>query len=336
MQRRNIPGTDLQVSPVCLGTWQFAGSSDHQDMTWGAPEEAASIATVHAALDAGINFFDTAEGYGFANQAEKVLGKALVGRRRDCVIASKVLGDHLSEVELEKSLLQSLQALQTDFLDIYQIHWAPNDRSGLADAIAALKRQQSLGRIRHFAVCNFGVQDLETVTAAGVSLVTNQLPYNLIWRAIETDIVPACTAKNIGILAYSPLQQGLLSGKFTSADQVPAGRQRTRHFASSRTALSRHGQAGHEDLTFGTLQRVKDISTRAGVSMAGAALSWVLNQPGVVSAIVGATSVEQIRQSANAPTLSADVVQQLTNATAELKDALGPDPDMWAAQSRYK
>lgn len=329
MDYRNLGGTDISASVVAMGCWAIVG-----DSTWGEQDEAMSVATIHAALDAGINFFDTAEAYG-DGYSETVLGRALAGRRQAAVIASKVSGPHLAAGDVQRACEQSLRRLNTDYLDLYQIHW-PNPDIPLAETMGVLEELRAAGKVRAIGVCNFGVGDLGDLLAAG-SAATNQLPYSLLWRAIEFDIQRQCVEHNIGILCYSPLMQGLLTGKFATADDVPEGRARTRHFSSDRPQ-SRHTEPGCETETFAAIDRIRAISAEIDAPMSHVALAWLLHQPGVTSVLAGARNPEQIQENvqATALRLRPDTVDALVAATNDVKQKLGANPDMWVTESRFR
>jgi aryl-alcohol dehydrogenase-like predicted oxidoreductase len=314
-----------------MGCWALAG-----DFNWGSQEDAESIATVHAALEAGINFFDTAEAYG-AGRSEEVLGRALEGHRSDVVLATKVDDAHLSREELIRACEGSLRRLRTDYIDLYQLHW-PSRTVPLTETLEALDRLQREGKIRAVGVCNFGVGDLEDLLEVG-RCQTDQLPYSLLARAIEYEIQPKCLDEGIGILAYSPLMQGLLTGKFASPDEVPEGRARTRHFSRERPG-TRHGEPGCEGATFAAIDEIQELCDELGVPMAQVALAWVLAQPGVTSVLAGARHPEQIAETAQAAelNLAPEVLERLTRITEEVKRALGPHPDPWEApaDSRFR
>jgi len=312
-----------------MGCWALAG-----DATWGPQDLAESVATVHAALDAGVNLFDTAEGYG-GGDSESALGQALLGRRHEAVIATKVGRASLSADEVRRACEASLQRLRTDYVDLYQIHW-PSRSVPLSETMEALERLREQGKVRAIGVCNFGLQDLSDLTAAGHS-ETNQLPYSLLWRAIEFELQQRCADQGIGILCYSALAQGLLTGKFTSAAEVPDGRARTRLFSGERPE-SRHGQAGCEAEVFAAIDQIRRICDEIGRPMANVALAWLLYQPGVTSAIAGARRPDQIRQTAQAAdlALAPEILNRLTEATEEVKRIIGPNPDMWQSSSRFR
>jgi len=326
---RTLGESGLSASVVAMGCWALAG-----DATWGPQAEADSVATVRAALDGGVNLFDTAEGYG-GGDSETVLGRALLGRRHEAVIATKVGRANLSAAEVREACENSLRRLQTDYLDLYQIHW-PSRTVPLAETLAALDRLRQQGKVRAAGVCNFGVNDLADLRATGQA-VTNQLPYSLLWRAIEFEIRQKCVEEGIGILCYSGLAQGLLTGKFSSPDEVPEGRARTRLFSSGRPQ-ARHGEAGHEGLVFAALGRIGRICAETGEPMANVALAWLLHQPGVALVLVGARQPRQIQETARAAdlALSAEIVSRLAEATDDLRLAIGPNPDPWLSASRFR
>ena len=329
MEYRRLGKTDVEVSAVALGCWALAG-----DWTWGEQDESQAIAAIQTALDRGINFFDTAETYG-AGLSEERLGKGLAGRRGEAVIADKFSSGATSEKEIVRACEASLKRLGTDVIDLYQIHW-PGRAMPIGDQLGALDRLREQGKIRFFGVCNFGPRDLESILAAGRTVQTNQLPYNLLWRVIEFEIARPCLENGIGILPYSPLMQGLLTGKFATADDVPEARARTRHFSRDRPQC-RHTESGCEKETFEAIGRIRAICVRVGRPMAAVALAWLLQQPAVTSVLAGARNPEQVIQNSQAAELplSAEIVEELAEVTEPLKQQLGPNPDMWQSESRF-
>jgi len=161
------------------------------------------------------------------------------------------------------------------------------------------------------------------------------MAYNLLARAIEYDILPLCEREQISILCYCSLMQGLLTGKFANADEVPEDRARTRHFSGSRPQ-ARHGEEGAEILTFETIARIKKIAKELGEAVSDVSIAWLLAQPGVDSAIVGGRNADQAQRNAHAADLilEHDVIQQLSLATDPLKEYLGKNADLWAGESR--
>ncbi|MGQ9682887.1 MAG: aldo/keto reductase [Anaerolineae bacterium] len=329
MQYRKLGRSDLQVSVISLGCWALAG-----DAVWGPQDERDAAAAIHAALDCGINLFDTTEAYG-EGRSEELLGRALAGRRQQVLIGTKVLPNHQRPQDLRAACEASLRRLQTDYVDIYYLHW-PNWDLPIAETLGALQRLQQEGKVRVVGVSNYGRRDLTDLLAAGRAEV-DQLCYSLLWRAIEDEIIPCCLEHGVGIACYSPLAQGLLTGKFASADEVPDGRARTRHFRGTRPQ-ARHGETGAEAETFAAITRIRTLCEEAGVPMAQAAVAWLLAQPGVATVIAGGRSEVQVRANAAAADLHLpdELLAALTTATEELKAKLGPNPDMWQAESRIR
>jgi aryl-alcohol dehydrogenase-like predicted oxidoreductase len=329
VQYRKLGNTDIDVSVIAMGCWAIVG-----DATWGEQDEKDTVATLEAAVDCGVTLFDTAELYG-DGYSEQVLGKVFAARRRDVVIASKVARGNLEPGALRAACEGSLKRLRTDYIDLYQVHWPDHDLP-FEPTARALEQLQQEGKIRAFGVSNFGSRDLGDWLSVAPA-ANNQVAYNMLFRAVEFEIQPLCVSHNVSILCYSPLAQALLTGKFHAADDVPAGRARTRHFAGSRPE-ARHGAPGFEQETFAAVDRVRQICDEIGEPMADVALAWLLHQPGVASVLAGARRPDQVRQNAKAGDLrlSEDVVSRLNAATEPLKQAMGTNPDMWQIESRMR
>ncbi len=327
MKYTKLGGTDIEISVIGLGCWALGGGP-----TWGTQDEADSIAAIHAAIDLGINFFDTAEGYNGGN-SERILGKALAGRRHTVRIASKVSAKNLAKKELIRSCEESLKRLQTDYIDLYQIHW-PNRNIPLDETIAALNCLHSDGKIGSIGLCNFGKSDLKEICSK-IHPVANQLPYNLLWRAIEFEIIQACRESDVGILCYSPLSQGLLTGKYLSIEDVQEERKRTRHFSMHRPN-TRHNEDGFERTTFEVIKRIIGICNRIDEPMGKVALSWVLHQTGVSAVLAGARNPDQFMKNVQACQLDGgdEIIEELSAVTEGLKKAIGSNADMWQSESR--
>ena len=331
MQLRQLGKSSLMVSPIGVGFWGIVGGD-----YWGAQDETDTIGAVQAALDSGINFFDTAEGYG-DGYSEAMLGRALKGRRGEAVIATKVGQKNLAPADLREACERSLKRLRTDTIDLYQVHW-PNRAVPFEDSMATLLELQSEGKIRVIGVSNFGVLDMPEMLQFG-RYDANQLPYSLLWRAIEFDIQAGCVEENISILPYSPLNQALLTGRYRNADEMPYSRTRTRHFRGDRRD-SRHGTAGAEAETFAAVEAIRQICADIGQAMVHVALAWLLHKPAVASVLAGARNPAQIESNLIAGSLSLndETMRRLDEATEALKVKLGADPDMWGtgADSRYR
>jgi len=328
MQSRKLGQTDIEVSVVAMGCWAIAGGR-----TWGDQDEDAISPAVDAALDAGVNFFDTAPGYG---ESERLLGDALGDRRNEAVIATKISEGDCHPDDVVASADRSLAALGGDAIDLLQIHW-PNRDVPFADTFGALQRLVDAGKVRAIGVSNFGPLDLAAAVGECSYIATNQLAYNLLARMLEYDIQPLCARHDIGILCYSPLMQGLLAGKFASVDDVPDGRARTRHFSGDRPE-ARHGEPGCEAETFEAIAKIRVICNEIGQPMDAVALAWCLAQPSVTAVLAGMRNAEQAKRNAAAGelVLSDEVVQRLNDATEPVKQKLGSNAYMWAAESRMR
>lgn len=329
MECRQLGNTGIAVSTITLGGWSLIG-----DANWGDQDREDSLAAIDAALDAGINFLDTAPIYG-NGASETLLGEALRGRRDRVVIADKVLGT-LTRERIFAECELSLQRLQTDCIDLYQVHWPDRD-TPFEETFTALDTLIKQGKIRAYGISNFGPQDLAFAMAAGANPVTNQMPYSLLWRGIEHELLPQCRGQNIGILSYSSLMQGLLTGKFQSADQVPAGRARTRHFSPARPQI-RHSEPGAEQETFAAIAAMRKACLERNLPMAQVALAWIAAQPGVTSVIAGARNADQVRTNAEAGELHLDpnLVSHLDAVTSGLKSLFATNLDPWQSESRIQ
>ena len=282
-----------------------------------------------------MNFFDTAEGYG-DGESEQILAQALGSRRKQVILASKVSPDHLTNRQsLREACEQSLRRLKTDYIDLYQIHW-PSPTVPLAETIGQMEELRSEGKIRTISVCNFSPSYMSELLAAGRA-ETNQLCYNLLMRSIEYEVQPFCIENDIGILCYSPICQGLLTGKFAFPDDVPPGRARTRLFCKDRPQ-ARLGEPGCETQVFRALDEIRKICESINEPMADVAMAWLLAQPGVASVIVGSRNAQQAKQNAAAAELElpADAISSLSAATEKIKEYLGTDCDPWQSDSRLE
>jgi aryl-alcohol dehydrogenase-like predicted oxidoreductase len=244
----------------------------------GAIEEKQAIRTVHAALDAGTNFIDTAEGY---FTSESMLGKALVGRRDRVVLATKLSGEH-SRQHIRAAIENSLRQLRTDYIDLYQIHH-PDPRWPLAETMAGLVRLQDEGKVRYLGVSNFGVE--QTAEAATYGPITSSQPhYSMLFRSIEDDLLPYCLESEIGVMAYAVLARGLLSGKYPASHRFSDEDDR----AHISTLTPEVRKAAVE-----ICGRLTPWAHDHGYTMAQLAIAWTLANPAVTSAICGAKTPAQ-------------------------------------------
>jgi myo-inositol catabolism protein IolS len=322
MKHVQLGQSDVTVSTVAMGCWGIAGGSN-----WGRQDQADSIAAIHASLDHGVNTFDTAPAYG-KGYSEQLLGQALAGRRDSAVIMTKVSTADASTDRLIPAVERSLEHLATDRIDLLQLHW-PNRNVPMADVFGEMTKLVDAGKVRAVAACNLGPADLEDVLSQ-TPIVSNQVAYSLVFRAIEFEIAPLCHERGVSIMPYSPLAEGMLAGKFTTADEVPVGRARTRHFADSREQ-TRHGEPGCETQTFEAISQIRTLADSLGLSIAHLSLAWCLYQPGVATVLAGARNAEHAIANAAAKDvpLDSNTIDQLNRITDPLKQQLGPNADPW-------
>ncbi|RMH77042.1 MAG: aldo/keto reductase, partial [Calditrichaeota bacterium] len=218
MQTRQLGKDGPQITEIGLGAWAIGGP---WAWGWGEQDDDLSIRTIHRALELGINWIDTAAVYGLGH-GEEVVGRAVNGRRREVFIATKcgLVWDDRGRVRndtrpesIRRECEDSLRRLNTDYIDLYQIHW-PNDQVPVEDSWGELVRLKEEGKVRYIGVSNFGVELLERCQAIH-PVQSLQPPYNMVHREVEREILPWCQAHEVGVIAYSPLQSGLLTGKFT-------------------------------------------------------------------------------------------------------------------------
>ncbi len=329
MKYKKFGSTGIDISTIVMGCWAIGGG-----YTWGEQDEKDSIDTIRAAIDAGINMFDTAEFYA-DGYSEEVLGKGLAAQRGEVFVASKVWPDKLSADKLVQACERSLKRLDTDYIDLYQIHW-PNWDVLLEETLGAMETLKQEGKIRFIGVSNFGVRDL-TEALGCADVVSDQLLYSLLFRAIEYEILAKCQEAQVGVLAYSPLAQGLLTGKFKGPDDVDDERARVRLFSKKRPGTV-HDSEGCEKEAFEAVDKIRDICADIGEPMANVALAWVLQQPGVTAVVAGARRPDQIVDNIRAVDLKLtdEVINRLNDATAEVKKKLGPNADPWRTASRVR
>lgn len=330
MEYTTLGSTDLEISRIGLGLWNIV-----DDINWDKTDKDQAIRTIHTAVDSGINFFDTAEAYG-DGYSEEVLGDALQSiDRDDVVVATKAADGNLGYHDLKKACEGSLERLGIDTIDVYYLHYANHDIP-LEETARALNELQSEGKIRHCAVSNFGVLDLDEILKQ-VTIQANQLPYNLLWRAIEYEVAPKCRAEDVDIISYSSLAQGLLTGKYSSANDVPPGQARSRLFSGDRPR-ARHGEDGCEEEVFAAIEEISELCEAHNVEMTEASISWLLNQQGVASVLVGASRPEHVQANALATEieLSDRFISELNSITDEIMTHIGTNPDVWQSESRYR
>jgi aryl-alcohol dehydrogenase-like predicted oxidoreductase len=290
MELRPLGHTGVQVSKLCLGTMMFGawGNTDHDD----------SIRIIHRAIDAGINFIDTADVYS-AGESEEILGKALKGRRDDVVLATKVwgaMGDDANRGGISRRWIiaeveNSLRRLGTDWIDLYQIH-RPDPQTDYDETLGALTDLVQQGKVRYIGSSSFNAGQIVEAqwTARDRNLQrfrTEQPPYSLLVRGIELDVLPTAQRHGMGILTYSPLAGGWLSGSWT-ADSSPTSPARQRLVARFDMSMPENQRK------LEAVEQLAEVAEGAGVSMIELAIAFVVNHPGVTSAIVGPRTMEQL------------------------------------------
>jgi aryl-alcohol dehydrogenase-like predicted oxidoreductase len=293
MELRSLGSTGVKVSPLCLGAMMFGawGNTDHDD----------SVRIIHAALDAGVNFIDTADVYS-RGESEEIVGKALAGGRREhVVLATKVhgtMGDDPNQFGntrrwIVKEVDDSLRRLKTDWIDLYQIH-RPEPDTDIDETLGALSDLVHAGKIRYIGSSTFPawmiVEAQWTARRRGRErFVCEQPPYSMLIRAVEADVLPVCRQYGIGVIPWSPLAGGWLSGRYRRGGDTPdASRRRQmlpQRFDMSLPANQRKLDATHQ---------LADLAEEAGMSLIEMALAFVTSHPAVTAAIVGPRTMEQL------------------------------------------
>ena len=326
MEYRRVGGSDLQLPVVTFGAWAIGG------WMWGGADDGDAIRGIHRAIDEGITCIDTAPTYGMGH-SETLVGKAIADRRGEVLIATKCgvrwdseegqfsletrmndgtpckLYRNLRPHSVIHECEESLKRLGVDVIDLYQCHW-PDPTTPIADTMGAMKQLQDEGKIRFIGVSNFSPEQMAECLDV-VNLVSNQPKYSLLDRQIEDDVLPFCRSHDIGILAYGPMHQGLLSGKVTADRAFPD--------TDIRSGMPWY-QAGNRERVLGMLERIKPIADGHNATLAQVAINWVLQQPGVTTALVGARREDQAAENAGAASfkLSAGELQTLRKLAGEL------------------
>ncbi len=291
MKYRTLGTPELNVSAIGFGGWPMGGSN------YGAVDDDGATHAIHAAVDAGINLFDTAAGYGLGH-SEQVLGKALGTRRADVIVVTKtgISWDPTTEryvrdsrpATIRAQCDESLANLGTDYLDIYLIHW-PDFDTPIEDTMRALEKLVAEGKVRHVGVSNF-TTDLLDAARALHPLVTNQIGYHMLDRRKEDEIIPYCRTNGIGIMAYGSLAHGVLAGAFTPSTTFDADDWRATGYAFGLPLF--HGD--HMALNLTAVDRIRALAERAGLSLPQLALAWVLREPAVSTALVGCRNPAEV------------------------------------------
>ena len=291
MQTRQLGNSDMLITPLGIGAWAMGGGG--WQFAWGPQDDAESIGAINAALDAGINWIDTAAVYGLGH-SEEVVGRALAGRSRRPYVFTKCervwdeagqIGGSLKRDSIRREIEASLRRLKLDCVDLYQIHWAQPDED-IEEGWAALAELKQEGKIRWAGLSNFTVQQMER--ARKIAPITSfQPPYSILSPEIEADALPYCQANNIGVIVYSPMKSGLLSGKMTRERiaEMPDDDFRKRTVSFKEPRLTRNLRL---------VELLREIGGRHGRTPGEVAIAWTLRHPAVTAAIVGLRSPRQL------------------------------------------
>jgi aryl-alcohol dehydrogenase-like predicted oxidoreductase len=300
-----------------MGTWQ-AGRQ-----MWADIDDAASVRAIRAAIDAGITAIDTASVYGDGH-SERMVARAVGADRRRVVIATKVFANEMKSDQVRAACERSLNNLATDYIDLYQIHW-PSGAFGseevpIEETMQALVRLKEQGKIRAIGVSNFSGAQLAEAMQYG-EIVSLQPPYSLFWRQVEQDARPLCLERGLTLLAYSPMAQGLLTGRFGPAHRFQKGDHRARNRLFQPDNLNRAQTA---------LAQLRPIAERYDATLGQLALAWVMAQPNTC-AIAGARNAEQALQNAAAVdlALAPEDLAAMDRIGRQVTDHLNDDPVMW-------
>lgn len=323
MQTRKLGYTDLYLTTIGLGTWAIGGSG--WQWGWGSQDDAASMAALQRGLDLGINWIDTAAAYGLGH-SEEIVGKAIAGRRKEVFIATKcglvwdegkpdVYG-RLTAKSVRAECEASLKRLNVEVIDLYQIHW-PHDDAHVEEGWSTIADLIKEGKVRYAGVSNFSVEQLKRIQPIH-PVASFQPPYSLIERSVEKDLLAYCAANNIGVIVYSPMQTGLLTGKFTreriaSLPEDDWRKERNPHFQEP--ALSAN---------LALVEGLRPIAERHDKSVAELAIAWVLRRSEVTGAIVGVRRPAHIEETVGAGdwNLSPEVIAEIDELLAERESAL--------------
>ncbi len=298
MEYRRLGNSDLKLSAIGFGCWAMGGG-------WGQTDDRESIAAVKRALDLGINFFDTADIYGFGH-SEKMLSKALGSRRKDVIIATKgglAWDEHgcifrsSSKCHIMQAVEASLKRLKTDYIDLYQIHW-PDYHTSFEITMKVLDDLIKSGKVRYVGVSNFTVKQMKECMKVR-PIHSLQPPYNVLMRDVEKGALPFCRRNGIGVVAYGPLAYGILTGKFTRDTKFPETDWRSGGLFPDPGDWQRHidlfhGKQFRRNLKI--VEKVKKIADKHRKTVGQLAIAWVLSNPAVTSAIVGAKRPSQLEE----------------------------------------
>jgi aryl-alcohol dehydrogenase-like predicted oxidoreductase len=317
MEKRQLGTSDIWITPILMGSWQ-AGKR-----WWVGIDDTETTQAMRAAFEAGITTFDTAEVYGDGH-SESIIGQALSDVRNQVIYATKVFANHLQFDQVITACDRSLVNLKTDYIDLYQIHWPSgvfnSEIVPISETMSALQTLKQQGKIRAIGVSNFSRAQLEEAAQYG-RIDSLQPPYSLFWRSVEKESQAYCTEHQISILAYSPLAQGLLTGKFGPGHQFDPADNRAKNKLFKGEIYERAQQA---------LTKLQPLAERYQTTLGNLALAWLIAQP-QTSAIVGARNADQAIANAASASLkiSAADLAEMDQIGRGVTDHLDDNPVMW-------
>jgi aryl-alcohol dehydrogenase-like predicted oxidoreductase len=326
METRKLGQSDLEVTVLAFGAWAIGG------WMWGGADSEEAIKAIEAAIDNGMTTIDTASVYGFG-LSEELVGKAVKGKRDKVQILTKFgmswndtkgefyfdtkdssekdikIYRYASKEKVFKDCDDSLRRLKTDYIDLFQIHWA-DPTTPVSETMEALEVLIQKGKIRAGAVCNYSA-DLMKEAVKTFNIASNQVPFSMLNRNIEKEIVPYCIEKNIGILAYSPLQRGLLTGKIKPGHKFGIG--------DSRPATPFYKEPNFT-MILNFLDKIKPIADERNVTLAQLVLNWTIHQPGITCALAGARNPQQVLDNLGATffKLTSEEIDMINSFIADL------------------
>jgi aryl-alcohol dehydrogenase-like predicted oxidoreductase len=318
---RKLGTTDLMFSEVGIGTWLIGG--ERWEWGWGPQDDEESIRTIHKAFDNGVNWIDTAACYGLGH-AEEVVARAVKGRRSKITIATKCgrgwneqtgeIFGLLKRESIRKECEASLRRLQVDVIDLWQIHW-PDPAEDIEEAWGEMACLVQEGKVRHLGVSNFSVKQLKRIQPIH-PVASNQPPYSMLRRDIETDLLDYCGANKIGVIVYSPIESGLLAGKFNKEymDTLPAN-----DWRKTRSSMFQEPDFS-KNLAF--IDKLRPIAQRKGCSLSQLAIAWVLRRPEVTAAIAGARRPSQIEETTTVRPLTQEEITEINTYLLDAQSSL--------------
>jgi aryl-alcohol dehydrogenase-like predicted oxidoreductase len=327
MEHRTLGESDIKVSELAFGAWAIGG------WQWGGADSKDAVNAIETAVDHGMTTIDTAAVYGFG-LSEELVGKAIKGKRDKVQILTKFgltwgekkgefffasqdnsgkdvdIYKYSSKAKVISDCDQSLKRLGTDFIDLYQIHW-PDQTTPVSETMEAIEYLVKKGKIRAGAVCNYP-QQLMIEAGKTYRIASNQVPYSMVNRSIENDIVPYCINNNIGILAYSPLQRGLLTGKIKHGHVFKEGDTRPGTIYYMEPNFSR---------IMKLIENLSEIASGLNVTLSQLVLNWTLRQPGITCALAGARNADQVLENVRAADfkLNNEEIARINNYLTDLK-----------------